>query len=79
MHKMSKLKLAFDGLGRCFISKKYVSAMKINRRGLASAEHGDDFGKNDVYDVIISGGGMVGSAMACSLGKSSPNTDHGLL
>lgn len=33
------------------------------------AEHVDDCGKNEVYDVIISGGGMVGSAMACSLGE----------
>uniref|UniRef100_A0AAQ6AK84 Ubiquinone biosynthesis monooxygenase COQ6, mitochondrial n=1 Tax=Amphiprion ocellaris TaxID=80972 RepID=A0AAQ6AK84_AMPOC len=31
-----------------------------------------DSGKNEVYDVIISGGGMVGSAMACSLGMD-PN------
>uniref|UniRef100_A0A665WZF6 Ubiquinone biosynthesis monooxygenase COQ6, mitochondrial n=1 Tax=Echeneis naucrates TaxID=173247 RepID=A0A665WZF6_ECHNA len=44
----------------------HVSAVKIISRGLVSAEHGD------VYDVIISGGGMVGSAMACSLGME-PN------
>lgn len=25
--------------------------------------------KNEEYDVIIAGGGMVGCAMACSLGK----------
>uniref|UniRef100_A0A7N6FEC0 Ubiquinone biosynthesis monooxygenase COQ6, mitochondrial n=1 Tax=Anabas testudineus TaxID=64144 RepID=A0A7N6FEC0_ANATE len=37
-----------------------------------SAQHGDDFDNNEVYDVIISGGGMVGSAMACSLGMD-PN------
>uniref|UniRef100_A0A7N6B3V4 Ubiquinone biosynthesis monooxygenase COQ6, mitochondrial n=1 Tax=Anabas testudineus TaxID=64144 RepID=A0A7N6B3V4_ANATE len=50
----------------------HVSAIKIIGRGLVSAQHGDDFDNNEVYDVIISGGGMVGSAMACSLGMD-PN------
>uniref|UniRef100_A0A665WYS5 Ubiquinone biosynthesis monooxygenase COQ6, mitochondrial n=1 Tax=Echeneis naucrates TaxID=173247 RepID=A0A665WYS5_ECHNA len=66
MHKLTKAALTCHGLGRCFISEKHVSAVKIISRGLVSAEHGD------VYDVIISGGGMVGSAMACSLGME-PN------
>uniref|UniRef100_A0A7N8YPC5 Ubiquinone biosynthesis monooxygenase COQ6, mitochondrial n=1 Tax=Mastacembelus armatus TaxID=205130 RepID=A0A7N8YPC5_9TELE len=44
----------------------------VIRRGLVSADYADDYIKNDVYDVIISGGGMVGSAMACSLGMD-PN------
>uniref|UniRef100_A0A8D3CJ81 Ubiquinone biosynthesis monooxygenase COQ6, mitochondrial n=1 Tax=Scophthalmus maximus TaxID=52904 RepID=A0A8D3CJ81_SCOMX len=38
------------------------------RRGDVSC---DWSGNPDVYDVIISGGGMVGSAMACSLGMDT--------
>uniref|UniRef100_A0A8C9Y863 Ubiquinone biosynthesis monooxygenase COQ6, mitochondrial n=1 Tax=Sander lucioperca TaxID=283035 RepID=A0A8C9Y863_SANLU len=74
MHKLTRATLAFNGLGRCLIADKHLSAIKITSRGLVSAEHGDDSGKNDVYDVIISGGGMVGSAMACSLGMD-PNLE----
>jgi len=37
----------------------------VGRRAVAT----DTRDKHDVYDVIISGGGMVGSAMACSLGE----------
>ena len=29
-----------------------------------------NFNQNKHYDVIVSGGGMVGFAMGCSLGKS---------
>lgn len=69
MHKLTKSTLALNGLGRRLIGKKNVSAIKIISRGLVCADHGDDSGKNEVYDVIISGGGMIGSAMACSLGE----------
>lgn len=69
MHKLTQKTLTLHGLSRCVLGKKRSLAPKIISRGLACAEHVDDSGKNEVYDVIISGGGMVGSAMACSLGE----------
>uniref|UniRef100_A0A672FNU5 Ubiquinone biosynthesis monooxygenase COQ6, mitochondrial n=1 Tax=Salarias fasciatus TaxID=181472 RepID=A0A672FNU5_SALFA len=74
MHKLSRAPLALQGLSRCFITEKHSASVKIARRGLVCAKHVGDAGDNEVYDVIISGGGMVGSTMACSLGMD-PNLE----
>uniref|UniRef100_A0A669C2X8 Ubiquinone biosynthesis monooxygenase COQ6, mitochondrial n=1 Tax=Oreochromis niloticus TaxID=8128 RepID=A0A669C2X8_ORENI len=52
-------------------SRRVLTSISRRRRFLQtlSSYHG-----NDVYDIIISGGGMVGSAMACSLGLD-PNLE----
>ncbi|XP_034051060.1 ubiquinone biosynthesis monooxygenase COQ6, mitochondrial [Thalassophryne amazonica] len=66
MHKLGAATLSLNRIGWSFIAQKRLCAKKVvGVRSLST-------NKNDVYDVIISGGGMVGSAMACSLGMD-PN------
>ncbi|XP_056152128.1 ubiquinone biosynthesis monooxygenase COQ6, mitochondrial [Lampris incognitus] len=72
MHSLTKATLAFGGIGRRYITVKHKHALTVISRGLVCTVHGEDCENNEVYDVIISGGGMVGSAMACSLGMD-PN------
>uniref|UniRef100_A0A8C5BYF2 Ubiquinone biosynthesis monooxygenase COQ6, mitochondrial n=1 Tax=Gadus morhua TaxID=8049 RepID=A0A8C5BYF2_GADMO len=55
-----------------FIQLQQLSSVsRILGRRAVGTDTGD---KDEVYDVVISGGGMVGSAMACSLGMQ-PNLE----
>ncbi|CAG10598.1 unnamed protein product, partial [Tetraodon nigroviridis] len=77
IHKLTKSSLALNALGRCLTN--HISSLKIITRGIVSVEQGNDTDNNEVYDVIISGGGMVGSAMACSLGMDPKMADKRIL
>ncbi|CAB1330892.1 unnamed protein product [Coregonus sp. 'balchen'] len=74
MHSLTKASLSLNGIGRrCVAVNRFLGA-RIICRGLAcAAEHGEH--ENELYDVIISGGGMVGTAMACSLAMD-PNLEE---
>ncbi|XP_053488752.1 ubiquinone biosynthesis monooxygenase COQ6, mitochondrial isoform X1 [Ictalurus furcatus] len=63
MFALAKVKQAAAVVGRQCWSVKSLRAFST---GHSSSQHGEE--GNDVYDIIISGGGMVGTAMACSLG-----------
>ncbi|KAM6960875.1 ubiquinone biosynthesis monooxygenase COQ6, mitochondrial [Aplochiton taeniatus] len=74
MHSFTKTTFLLNTFGRQYVAANYLPTAKFVNRGFACAEHGQDSGKNEVYDIIISGGGMVGTAMACSLGLD-PNLE----
>uniref|UniRef100_A0A9J8AW81 Ubiquinone biosynthesis monooxygenase COQ6, mitochondrial n=2 Tax=Cyprinus carpio TaxID=7962 RepID=A0A9J8AW81_CYPCA len=67
MFTFAKARLAVLGTGRrCVALRAFSGAL----RGVASSESNEESStsENQLFDVIISGGGMVGTAMACSLG-----------
>uniref|UniRef100_A0A671R3Q2 Ubiquinone biosynthesis monooxygenase COQ6, mitochondrial n=1 Tax=Sinocyclocheilus anshuiensis TaxID=1608454 RepID=A0A671R3Q2_9TELE len=67
MFTFAKAKLAVLGIGRRCVALRAFSGA---RRGFASSERHEESStsENQLFDIIISGGGMVGTAMACSLG-----------
>lgn len=72
MHKLTKSTLALNGFARCLFAEKCLSSHRNICRGFVCVQQSETVSQDEVYDVIISGGGMVGSAMACSLGMD-PN------
>nr|XP_055028428.1 ubiquinone biosynthesis monooxygenase COQ6, mitochondrial [Misgurnus anguillicaudatus] len=71
MYTFTKVKLAAVGIGRqCFAVRRTLNGARAVSRGFACSanEKESSTSENELYDIIISGGGMVGTAMACSLG-----------
>uniref|UniRef100_A0A8C7YLQ0 Ubiquinone biosynthesis monooxygenase COQ6, mitochondrial n=1 Tax=Oryzias sinensis TaxID=183150 RepID=A0A8C7YLQ0_9TELE len=79
MHKITKAPLPLCGLARCFLTEKHLPSVNVVRKRQFCSGNEGDLGKNEVYDVIISGGGMVGSTMACSLGMDPNLADKKIL
>lgn len=74
MFALAKVKQAAAGAGRqCW----RVRRLRAFSAAHSSGDHGEE--GEDVYDIVISGGGMVGTAMACSLGEFSQNSPFTLL
>ncbi len=73
MFTFAKAKLAVFGIGRqCAALRALNGAQAVrNIRTFSSSERdkSSSTSENELFDVIISGGGMVGTAMACSLGE----------
>ncbi|CAL1575895.1 unnamed protein product [Knipowitschia caucasica] len=83
MHKLAKTTLTLSGLSCSCVSAERWLRRTPNIvsmcRQFVSAQQSNSTGHDDVYDVIISGGGMVGSAMACSLGMDPSLEDKKIL
>ncbi|KAJ8341595.1 hypothetical protein SKAU_G00338860 [Synaphobranchus kaupii] len=78
MHCLAKVTLTLHGGRRRYIGLTCLNGVRTLTRGLCNsgaAERGEsNKNGNELYDIIISGGGMVGTAMACSLGMD-PNLE----
>uniref|UniRef100_A0A8C1HNG3 Ubiquinone biosynthesis monooxygenase COQ6, mitochondrial n=1 Tax=Cyprinus carpio carpio TaxID=630221 RepID=A0A8C1HNG3_CYPCA len=70
MLTFAKAKLAVLGIVRRCVALRALNGAQAVRRGFASTERDEksSTSENELFDIIISGGGMVGTAMACSLG-----------
>lgn len=64
-------RLGVFGIGRQCVSVRALNGARAARRGFASSacDEESSTSENELFDIIISGGGMVGTAMACSLGE----------
>ncbi|XP_051502797.1 ubiquinone biosynthesis monooxygenase COQ6, mitochondrial-like isoform X2 [Myxocyprinus asiaticus] len=69
MFSFTKVKLAVIGIGRQCVAVRAFNGARAVCSGFASSRDQESItSDSELYDIIISGGGMVGTAMACSLG-----------